>query len=220
MSHATELQDLHSTLESGVTQMRKENASGMKAKPVGIFVASKSVVVKYQGLNINGDSYKIWLCIKQSEEAVQGMNSSPFGGNQSASSYGKNEDEFAKALLFMKKNAGMDFLEESIIAENARHEAERRVLREAEAARRTNAHILSSSNSSQLYGSDKRGDLTSEDKQLHRQRCTIFTCGGILEQGDSECRECECPKSELCVCVCVGIVANHTTLTGTRNAIR
>ena len=31
--------DLHSTLESGVTQIRRENASGMKAKPVGIFVA-------------------------------------------------------------------------------------------------------------------------------------------------------------------------------------
>ena len=193
------VQDLHSTLQSGVTQMRKENASGMKAKPVGIFVASKSVVVKYQGLNLNGISYKTWLGIRQSEEAVRGQNEpSQFGDNQSASSYGQNEDEFAKALALMKKNDGRDFLEESVIAENARNEAERRVLKEAEASRRANT--MSSSNASQLYGSDMRGDLPSEDKLLHRQRCTIFTCGGILEQGDAECCECECPKSELCVC--------------------
>ena len=41
------VQDLHSTLESAVIQMRKENSSGMEVKPVGLFVASQSVVVKW-----------------------------------------------------------------------------------------------------------------------------------------------------------------------------
>ena len=40
------VQDLQSTLESAVIQMRKENCSGMVAKPVGLFVASQSVVAK------------------------------------------------------------------------------------------------------------------------------------------------------------------------------
>ena len=53
--------DLHSTLESAVIHMRKEDCSGMVSNPVGIFVASQSVVAKYQGQILNGQSYQAWL---------------------------------------------------------------------------------------------------------------------------------------------------------------
>ena len=133
----------------------------------------------------------------------------------SVASFGQNEDEFEKARQQMMRSDGRDFLEESTIAEAARQEMEREVLKEARSGLSQN----SGSQASMLYGSDTRGELASDDKVLHRQRCAVFTCEGILEQADSECVVCECPRSELGQsCVYVATVHSLITQTGTRSA--
>ena len=166
---------------------------------MAVLVASKTVAAKYAGRNFSNLSYKSWLGIRQATQAGWRKQQSQQLGNSlgsSVASFGQNEDEFEKARQQMMRSDGRDFLEESTIAEAARQEREREVLKEARSGLSQN----SGSQASMLYGSDTRGELASDDKVLHRQRCAVFTCEGILEQADSECVVCECPRSELCVC--------------------